>query len=89
MTGVSLTQMVNTPHRWPTPNACQGHNNSAMNSGQAGRAMLAKAASSPDEAKQMAGGKLNPTWVEWLMGLPLGWTALDASETPSSRKSSK
>jgi DNA (cytosine-5)-methyltransferase 1 len=27
------------------------------------------------------GGQLNPTWVEWLMGFPLGWTALDASET--------
>jgi len=35
------------------------------------------------------GGSLNPTWVEWLMGFPLGWTALDASATPSSRKSSK
>jgi DNA (cytosine-5)-methyltransferase 1 len=35
------------------------------------------------------GGSLNPTWVEWLMGFPLGWTALDASETPSSRKSSR
>jgi DNA (cytosine-5)-methyltransferase 1 len=35
------------------------------------------------------GGSLNPTWVEWLMGFPLGWTALDASETPSSRRSSK
>lgn len=27
------------------------------------------------------GGKLNPTWVEWLMGWPLGWTALKPSET--------
>ncbi len=27
------------------------------------------------------GGKLNPTWVEWLMGFPLGWTSLDVSET--------
>lgn len=26
------------------------------------------------------GGKLNPTWVEWLMGFPLGWTDLDVSE---------
>jgi len=26
-------------------------------------------------------GKLNPTWVEWLMGFPLGWTDLDASGT--------
>jgi hypothetical protein len=29
-------------------------------------------------------GPLNPTWVEWLMGFPTGWTALDASVTPSS-----
>lgn len=26
----------------------------------------------------VAGGALNPTWVEWLMGFPLGWTDLDA-----------
>ena len=28
-----------------------------------------------------AGGKLNPTWVEWLMGWPLGWTDLQPLET--------
>ena len=28
-----------------------------------------------------AGGALNPTWVEWLMGLPIGWTDLGCSET--------
>ena len=27
------------------------------------------------------GGSLNPTWVEWLMGWPLGWTDLSASAT--------
>lgn len=26
-------------------------------------------------------GRLNPMWVEWLMGYPIGWTDLDASET--------
>ena len=25
-------------------------------------------------------GQLNPTWVEWLMGFPPGWTDLNASE---------
>jgi DNA (cytosine-5)-methyltransferase 1 len=25
---------------------------------------------------EKAGGALNPTWVEWLMGWPLGWTDL-------------
>jgi len=33
-------------------------------------------------------GSLNPTWVEWLMGFPEGWTDLKPSETPLSRKSS-
>ena len=32
---------------------------------------------------------LNPTWVEWLMGFPLGWTALEHSATRSSRRSRK
>jgi hypothetical protein len=27
------------------------------------------------------GGKLNPTWVEWLMGWPMTWTALQPLET--------
>ena len=28
------------------------------------------------------GGQLNPTWVEWLMGFPIGHTDLQPSETP-------
>jgi len=43
-------------------------------------------------AVKMAGdkaGSLNPTWVEWLMGFPTGWTDLKPSEMPSSRKSSR
>ena len=31
-----------------------------------------------------AGGKLNPTWVEWLMGWPLGWTDLKPLEMDKS-----
>lgn len=34
------------------------------------------------ELNSAIGGKLNPTWVEWLMGFPIGWTDLSASETP-------
>jgi len=30
------------------------------------------------------GGRLNPTWVEWLMGWPLGWTDLKPLETDKS-----
>ena len=32
----------------------------------------------PEELKN-AGGSLNPMWVEWLMGWPLGWTDLEPS----------
>lgn len=28
------------------------------------------------------GGNSNPALMEWLMGFPIGWTELDASETP-------
>ncbi len=31
--------------------------------------------------RQSAGGKLNPMWVAWLMGIPLGWTKLPPSVT--------
>jgi hypothetical protein len=40
---------------------------------------------------EQVGGQLNPTWVEWLMGLPLGWTVVSGSSpsaTPSSPTSS-
>lgn len=40
---------------------------------------------------RVVGGQLNPTWVEWLMGFPLGWTDLEPSETllsPRSRNTS-
>jgi DNA (cytosine-5)-methyltransferase 1 len=44
-------------------------------------------ASSPPTPDSGASGSLNPTFVEWLMGYPLGWTALKAWGTRSSRKS--
>ena len=41
-----------------------------------------------DVAKTL-GGSLNPNWVEWLMGFPVGWTACGVLETQLSRKLSK
>ena len=41
---------------------------------------------SPDLNDVLApGGQLNPTWCEWYMGFPSGWTELDASEIASCR----
>jgi hypothetical protein len=62
----SLTMQVKTMHNWPTPTA---HNAKETNApSEANR-------NTPTLANQV-GGKLNPTWTEWLMGWPLNWTSL-------------
>ena len=55
---------------WPTPTS---HNAKECNSPSE------KNRNTPTLAAQ-AGGKLNPTWVEWLMGWPLEWTDLKQLE---------
>jgi hypothetical protein len=54
-------------------------------------AHLSKETNAPSEAlrnqpslSSIVGGKLNPTWVEWLMGWPLGWTDLKPLEMDKS-----
>ena len=63
---------------WPTPTASSWGN-------EGSRAMLDKkiaegCITEQDKRAMTAGngGKLNPTWVEWLMGFPTGWTDLEA-----------
>ena len=52
---------------WPTPTASEaGRDGPGRKYGNG----------SPTLSGQ-AGGKLNPLWVEWLMGYPAGWTALE------------
>jgi hypothetical protein len=36
----------------------------------------------PREVGKATGLKLQPAFVEWMMGFPIGWTDLEASETP-------
>jgi hypothetical protein len=33
-----------------------------------------------DKLNVVAGGSLNPEWVEWLQGLPLGWTDVSGGD---------
>jgi len=77
--GVSATSgdgLATAVAKWPTPTA---HN--------------AKETNAPSELKRntptlasQAGGTLNPTWVEWLMGWPLAWTDLKPLETDKFRQ---
>ena len=40
---------------------------------------------SPGSGVASARGQLNPAWVEWLMGFPIGWSERHASEVPRGR----
>ena len=61
---------------WPTPTVKGNYNRkgASKTSGDG----LATAVKRMDPH---SGGKLNPTWVEWLMGWPIGWTGLEPLET--------
>ena len=77
--GVSLSDAVRgdrgTGRRWATPTA-RDHRNGRQ------RSRLERTGSSEgDNLSVQAGGALSPTWVEWLMGFPLGWTDLKRSVT--------
>lgn len=63
---------------WPTPTAVTSSGGAALCKwgGSGSRAMLKKIVT-PAELN----GALNPTWVEWLMGWPLGWTDLEPLAT--------
>ena len=70
----NLEEIVALREKFPTPTA-----------------HMAKETNAPSEALRnepsmasRVGGKLNPTWVEWLMGWPLGWTDLKPLEMDKS-----
>ncbi len=66
--GLSLVQAVKL---WPTPTAQDAKNNGAPSQMERNTKPL----------NAEVGGSLNPMWVEWLMGWPLGWTDCAASAT--------
>ena len=63
---LGLADMV---QRWPTPTADEAKN--AYSTTSAYTNLRTMVGASPQT------GKLNPTWVEWLMGFPTGWTDLE------------
>jgi DNA (cytosine-5)-methyltransferase 1 len=56
---------------WPTPTAQDAKNNGAPSQMERNTKPL----------NAEVGGPLNPTWVEWLIGWPLGWTDCAVSAT--------
>jgi DNA (cytosine-5)-methyltransferase 1 len=67
---------------WPTPQASDNRDRGNLSTPSVQRRK--------EKGKQLGlsmvasdvSGSLNPTWVEWLMGFPIGHTDLKPSETP-------
>jgi hypothetical protein len=66
--GLTLQQAINL---WPTPLAQDGRGDMSPANARRKAPGLAYTVQ-----MQEGGGKLNPVWVEWLMGYPSGWTEL-------------
>jgi hypothetical protein len=81
-TGISLQTAV---AMYPTPGANEDSyrlkGNSQQSNSLGAIARREALAESPE-----SGGQLNPTWVEWLMGWPLGWTDCAASAMDKCRQ---
>lgn len=67
---------------WPTPQASDAKNYKTRVRHKSNAVMLSEAIHTTSGVT----GRMNPGWVEWLMGFPEGWTDLEHSETPLSHK---
>ena len=65
---------------WPTPRATDGPRVGLNPTESTKRRLATGKANLPEAIRQIVGGRLNPTWVEWLMGFPIGWTDLKPLE---------
>lgn len=74
---LALTGMIK---RYPTPRASPNENRQtkrtpSQEDGNHGKSLAAE-----------VGGKPNPDWVEWMMGVPTGWTGLEPLATDKFRQ---
>jgi hypothetical protein len=65
-------QLANAVKLYPTPRAQSANGPSDTATRQGGADLQSVVSNEAD-----IGGQLNPTWVEWLMGFPIGWTDLN------------
>jgi hypothetical protein len=68
------TTLAGAVKNWPTPTAHMAKETNAPSESKRNQPSLTSmVADTPD-------GRLNPQWVEWLMGWPIGWTGLKPLE---------
>ena len=69
--------------KWPTPRSCSAMAATLTNKGERFPNLETVMA---NRDSSTVGGRLNPTWVEWLMGWPQGWTDLKPLATDKFRE---
>jgi hypothetical protein len=65
-------------NKWPTPRASEWKGTGPLGSKSHGHRLKKKYLDATVQEAEQTTGQLNPTWVEWLMGFPDGWTDLKA-----------
>jgi len=75
----NLRDQVSNMHKWPFPKARDWKDGTTQGTQNRDSPDLGKLVGQSKET-----GALNPTWVEWLMGWPLGWTDLKPLATDKS-----
>jgi hypothetical protein len=81
---VRLVDQVNNPRLWPTPQASDNRDRGNMSNPSIQRRVAIGKQIMLSQSVHPTSGQLNPTWVEWLMGWPLGWTDLKPLATDKS-----
>ena len=80
-----LSEVIGNPHAhpktWPTPASCNGTGGATGLAGGSGNRKKLYEMLGEVEGKKMGCQTLNPNWVEWLMGWPIGWTDSRPSAT--------
>ncbi len=72
--------LPNAVKMWPTPTASDHKGSGPTVIRKDGKNRLNDRLDYATEQRQQGAGSLNPTWVEWLMGFPAGWSSLTVEE---------
>jgi hypothetical protein len=69
--------LADAVQKWPTPKASDYKAAVIWPQSKTKSRDMALRETIAERSPETIGGKLNPMWVEWLMGFPLGWTDLE------------
>ena len=75
-----------TRQTWPTPGSGAVTGGPVGLAGGSGNRKKLYAMMGEEQGRKMGSGQLNPPWVEWLMGWPIGWTDLKPLATDKFRQ---